>query len=639
MQPLRSSVTSLAIASAVVAFSVVVGAMPAAAATFTVSKTADTADGTCDADCSLREAVIAANALPGTDIIVLPAGTYVLTLAGATEDASATGDLDILDALTINGAGAGSTIVDGNATDRIFHIFGSATSVTITGVTIRNGNGVGFGGGVNKEGSGTVQLQNAVVTGNTALSFGGGINNNDNLGSMNLDFTTVSNNVAGSFGGGINNNSGGSLTVRDSLVTGNSAGGFGGGGINNNSSGATLVVRTTISNNTAQNGGGLNNNSSGSLSVADTLVSGNTAAGGSQGGGGILNNSSGFLNVFASTLSANSSGGSGGGGVNSNSSGAVDIQISTITGNTTTGSEGGGGIFKNSSATITVSSATITGNASTNGGRNIHLDSPSGSFSLTNTIIANVPSGANCAGNPVTSNGFNLASDASCNLVAAGDRPNQDPLLAPLANNGGPTPTHGLQAGSPAIDTGTLTSPSLPIDQRGVVRPVGAGFDIGAFEGTVGGAVPTLSINSVSGVEGNSGTTTLSFTVTLSAASAQTVTVNFATADGTATAGSDYSAASGVVTFAPGSTSQLIAVTINGDTGVEAGETFVVNLSGAANATIASGQGTGTILNDDGAAPPIAETAIPTLSEWAMLILSSLLAGFAVLAIRRREGR
>ncbi|WP_223574899.1 putative Ig domain-containing protein [Xanthomonas citri] len=112
-------------------------------------------------------------------------------------------------------------------------------------------------------------------------------------------------------------------------------------------------------------------------------------------------------------------------------------------------------------------------------------------------------------------------------------------------------------------------------------------------------AQPALSIDDVSVNEGSSGTTTATFTVSLSAASGQTVTVNYATADGTATAGSDYVARSGTLTFAPGVTAQGVAVTVNGDTAVEPNETFSVGLSGASNATIARATGTGTILNDD----------------------------------------
>jgi hypothetical protein len=113
--------------------------------------------------------------------------------------------------------------------------------------------------------------------------------------------------------------------------------------------------------------------------------------------------------------------------------------------------------------------------------------------------------------------------------------------------------------------------------------------------------LPTLSINNVSVSEGNSSSTLATFTVTLSAASGSTTTVAYATANGTATAGSDYTATSGTLTLAPGATTQTISVPVLGDTQSEADETFGVMLSGAASATIATPQGTGTILNDDAA--------------------------------------
>ncbi|WP_263625889.1 putative Ig domain-containing protein [Xanthomonas campestris] len=129
----------------------------------------------------------------------------------------------------------------------------------------------------------------------------------------------------------------------------------------------------------------------------------------------------------------------------------------------------------------------------------------------------------------------------------------------------------------------------------------GAGVSDAQGQGTIvnDDALPSLSINDVSVNEGNSGTTTATFTVTLSAASGQTVLVNYASADGTATAGSDYVARSGTLTFAPGTTAQGVAITVNGDTAVEPNETFSVGLSGASNASIARATGAGTILNDD----------------------------------------
>ena len=109
-----------------------------------------------------------------------------------------------------------------------------------------------------------------------------------------------------------------------------------------------------------------------------------------------------------------------------------------------------------------------------------------------------------------------------------------------------------------------------------------------------------LQINNVSRAEGNSGATNFVFTVTLSPASAQTVTVHYATANGSAKAGSDYTAKSKTLTFTPGQTSQTFAVAVKGDATVEPNETFQVNLSGAVGADILDGQGKGTILNDDG---------------------------------------
>jgi hypothetical protein len=113
--------------------------------------------------------------------------------------------------------------------------------------------------------------------------------------------------------------------------------------------------------------------------------------------------------------------------------------------------------------------------------------------------------------------------------------------------------------------------------------------------------LPSISIGDATVTEGNSGTKTMTFTVSLSSAPTSTVTAGYATADGTATAaGGDYVAVtSGNVTFAPGVTSQTIAITVNGDTTVEPTETFTVNLGIVTGATVADGTGTGTIVNDD----------------------------------------
>ncbi len=110
---------------------------------------------------------------------------------------------------------------------------------------------------------------------------------------------------------------------------------------------------------------------------------------------------------------------------------------------------------------------------------------------------------------------------------------------------------------------------------------------------------PSISINDVAMPEGNSGTTSFVFTISLSNPSYQSVAVNFATTNGTATSGSDYGSSSGTITFNPGETSKTITVTIYGDTLTESNEIFYVNLSNAINATLLDGQGIGTIVNDD----------------------------------------
>jgi hypothetical protein len=132
-------------------------------------------------------------------------------------------------------------------------------------------------------------------------------------------------------------------------------------------------------------------------------------------------------------------------------------------------------------------------------------------------------------------------------------------------------------------------------------NPVGAVIIVSAGTGTIRNddTPPQVSIDNVTLTEGNSGTKAFPFTVSLTEPSGKTVTVDYATTDGTAAAGSDYAAAAGSLTFAPGETSKPITVQVNGDTVVEPDEGFFVDLSGAANATIAVGRGTGTILNDD----------------------------------------
>jgi len=124
--------------------------------------------------------------------------------------------------------------------------------------------------------------------------------------------------------------------------------------------------------------------------------------------------------------------------------------------------------------------------------------------------------------------------------------------------------------------------------------------------------VPTVSVADASVTEGNSATTNAAFTVTLSKAATTQVTVGYATANGTATTGTDYTATTGILTFAPGATSQTVAVKVTGDTVVEPDETFSVKLANPSGATLSRAVATGTIKNDDAALPgvSIADVAV-----------------------------
>ncbi len=208
--------------SLLIAVAALLSAQSGYAATFTVTKIADTNDGTCDADCSLREAIIAANSNPGADDVTVPAGTYVLDLVGADEDASATGDLDIFDELTLTGAGADQTIIDGNSSDRVMEVF---STVEISGVTIGNGN-ADLGGGIFN--SSTLTLTYSIISDNSAdnsdILIGGGGVGIFNSGTLTVTTSTISGYTAGgvgsvSAGGGILN--AGTLTVNISTITGN----------------------------------------------------------------------------------------------------------------------------------------------------------------------------------------------------------------------------------------------------------------------------------------------------------------------------------------------------------------------------------------------------------------------------------
>ena len=427
-------------------------------AAITVNTTTD--DDTVNGNCTLREAIRAANldqavdacsAGSGADTIDLPAGTYVLALPGAGENSAATGDLDVTEALTILGAGKVNTVINGNGLDRVFDIY---DPMQISGVTITGGDaGSEPGGGIRA--ADAVTLTNSRVSNNTTAGAGGGIN-------------TTSSSIH--------------LTVIDTRIYSNTAT-LDGGGIYN--FGVVTLVNSLVSGNTAGNGGGISSQKT--LQLVNSTISGNYAA--ASGGG---------LKVV----------------------GTADLYNVTITDNAAIE---GGGVYVPTAGTLNAKNSLIAENIdrSTN------------------------PLDADCAGT-IVSQGYNLIGDtAGCTIIGTtGNILNVDPQLGPLQNNGGPTLTHALQAGSPAIDAGHpsgCTDPDgapLTTDQRGYTRPIDgngdgtARCDIGAFERLSPGApTPTNTATST-----NTPTSTLTRTPTATPTHTATATAtNTVTATPTST--------------------------------------------------------------------------------------------------------
>ena len=221
-------------------------------------------------------------------------------------------------------------------------------------------------------------------------------------------------------------------------------------------------------------GGGIHNQ--GVLTMSNITLSGNWAR---VSGGGIFNGDDGTLTVQNSLLSTNSTDASGGGLLNK--TGTALVQNSTLSGNSAENS--GGGIFNNKGK-LTVLNSTFSGNSATNGAASLAQDGANAALTIGHTLLARGASGYNFTNDSgsVTNLGLNLADDASANAFAT---PFANLQLGPLAFNGGPTPTHALLPGSPAIDAGTNAAiAGLPHDSRGTGYPrrVNGRVDVGAFE-------------------------------------------------------------------------------------------------------------------------------------------------------------
>ncbi len=424
----------------------------------TVTSTADSGPG------SLRQALADAGA--GDTIQFAPA------LNGQTIGVSSA-ELVIDKNVIISGPGPNQLTVErstatGTPKFRIFHVLPGHV-VLIAGLRISGGNlfETDAGGGVRNDQSALTLNNCAVVNSAVGNSFsgmqgiGGGVYNDN--GTLEINDSSISGNFAVALCGGVYNTPGGTLRIRDSVVSGNGVRvqfmnppQFVGrcGGIFND--GTAEVTNCTIDHNTGgQDGGGIENR--GSLSIADSTIDHNTVIGV---GGGIY--SRGPLTIANSTISSNTANFKGlgnGGGIDSEGT-SLSITNSTFSGNTVAGSFGRGSAIFIVGGTVQLQDTIL--NASGMGG-SIHNESGT-----------------------VTSHGYNLSSDDGGGfLTATGDQINTNPMLGPLQNNGGPTFTHALLTGSPAINTGDPNFISPPLyDQRGPGYPrvVGGRIDIGSFE-------------------------------------------------------------------------------------------------------------------------------------------------------------
>ena len=430
--------------------------------TITVTNTNDSGPG------SLRQALVDAN--DGDTIDFAVTGTIGLT----------TGELVVDKSLTISGPGADNLAVNGNANSRVFYVGPDAT-VAISELSISNGNATAdFGGGIYNDHS-TLTLNNCDLIGNSA-DFGGCIysaGSPSGGATVTLNNSTCNNNAAIE-GGGIFN-VGAEVTLNNCSFNGNSASNPGGGIYNFGETGSATV---TLNNST------FSGNSAGNNGTGD--------------GGGCYNDGlagSATLMIYNCTFSGNSTfGGSGGGIANFGASlGNAVLIVSNSTFSDNSSIVVGGGIYNDGeigSAILTIENTTFGGNFADAAGDSIYDEGELGSapVSFINSIFKASNSGNFFNnGGTITSLGYNLSNDdGSGFLTGPGDQINTDPILGPLQDNGGPTFTHALLKGSPAIDAGDPNFTPPPFyDQRGpgFDRVVNGRIDIGSFE--VQGTTPT----------------------------------------------------------------------------------------------------------------------------------------------------
>jgi CSLREA domain-containing protein len=590
-------------------------------ANFTVDTLSDfvdnnVGDGVCATTgnlCTLRAAIQEANANPDDeDLIVFnQPGEIVLNYGAAGEDQSAAGDLDILGPVRIAGYSSifqpnlsNLTTINGNAGDRIFDLQGNVR-VELSDLVITNGKVSDANGGavrVNSSG-GRLYLTQVIVSNSVAHNpsqigsgfSGGGIYAN---GALYIDRSEIRDNQAD---GGVGITAFRELFITDTLISGNTDANSGtlsagnGTGLlvewNSSLTGQlpAALNRVTIENNTgAYSGGGLF--SARDIYIAYSVIRANSS--GAWGGGAEVYRN---LYMVGTEISDNTSANGAGLDFTSSLTETAMIDGSLFKGNTASGN--GGGLY--ASEGITITNSTFSANQADNGGAVYHyfLTGVNETSSYKNvTFSANVAStqgaaifsqdanvnvqnsilqgstNSNCGGS-VASQGYNIDDDNSCGFTVTGDQ-NVNPQLAALADNGGPTFTHALLTGSPALDKGL--SGCSAYDQRGLLRD--ANCDVGAFEAGAtavsNSTGPDSTVYSVSEADSE-----LVITFQRYSGSQGPITIRYVSGYGSATPGQDYDAVSGELSWADGDTSdKQITVTLQPDSIKEADEDFYIYL-------------------------------------------------------------
>ena len=403
--------------------------------------------------------------------------------------------------ITINGPGPSQLEVTRQAGNFGIFMINAHSIVSISGITVTNGFGVfAQGGAISNVNGSSLTVSNCVFSGNRGASDGGGAIDSDSS-ILKVTNCTFANNTAANGGGAIQT-SFSDTTLASCIFSGNQASG-GGGAIDKSGNNPLTVTNCTFSQNSTQGFGGAIYNSvvaggTQTTTVRDSTFTGNTSS--AQSGGAL---SGFFVNYILDNCTfANNTASNAGGGI-FNQNGALLLTNCTLANNSA--SQTGGGVHNQGDGSgfagiATVTSCTFSRNAAPNGGGiyNTGTNAANSFVQLSNTILYSTGAdlGANLVNNglgtSIASNGYNLSSDGGGGfLTAAGDQKNANPLLGPLQDNGGPTKTMALLAGSPAQDQGKNFSGPTATDQRGLPRTTdlsipnasgGDGTDIGAVE-------------------------------------------------------------------------------------------------------------------------------------------------------------